>query len=204
MKTIILTGRLGKKFGRTFKFDVASPAEAVRALCTLIDGFEQEIRKGAYRIIKQYQDGNLLSHSENDLALSFGERAHVLRIEPAKIGAKSGIFNVILGVVLVGAAFLLTGGTLAATAFTAFGYGVTGGQLALVGGLMALSGVSSMLASTMMQQDSETEPSSFMISSPTNWAEQGHPVPLVYGYNVFCGSVVVSSGINTEDFDPDE
>lgn len=202
MKTIILAGRLAKKFGRSFNIEVSSVNEAVKALCIMVDGFEQELRKGAYRVLRVYQNGKILSHSERDLALGFGS-AVTVRIEPARIGAKSGIFNIILGVVLVGAAFLLTGGTLAATAFSAFGYSVTGGQLALVGGLMAVSGVTGMLAAQTLKPDSLNEPSSFGINSPTNRAEQGHPVPLVYG-RCFVGSVVIHQSITTEDFEADE
>lgn len=202
MKTIILTGRLGKKFGRHFSLDVATPAEAIRAFCVMIEGFEAELRKGAYRILRVMSDGSLISHSERDLQLEFGS-ATTLRIEPTVKGSKSGLFNIVLGVILVGAAFAFTGGVLSATVFSAFGATVTGSQLALIGGLMALSGAASMISPQMQANPSSTnEPASFMINTPTNWAEQGHPVPLVYG-NPFCGSIVVSNGITTEDYSPD-
>lgn len=204
MKTVILTGRLAKKFGKKFELDIASPAEAVRALSYLISGFEDEIRKGYYRVIRVFDTGRQIGYSENDLTFYMG-RAHTLRIEPVAQGAKSGLFNIVIGAALVGAAFLLTGGALAGTAFTLFGQAITGTQLALVGGLMAISGVSSMLAPQFEEPANETkEKSSAMISTPSNRVEEGHCVPLVYGRDVFVGSVVIANAVNVEEFDDGE
>lgn len=204
MKTVLLTGRLAKKFGKKFELDIASPAEAVRALSYMIAGFEDEIRKGYYRVIRVFNSGHQIGYSETDLQFHMG-RAHTLRIEPVAQGAKNGLFNIIIGAALVGAAFLLTGGALSGTAFTLFGQAITGTQLALVGGLMAISGVSSMLAPQFEEPTNDTkEKSSAMITTPSNRTEEGHPVPLVYGRDVFVGSVVINNAVNVEEFDDGE
>lgn len=201
MKTIILTGRLGKTFGPEFSLDIASPAEAVRALCYQIPGFEEELTKGSYRVSRITEKGDQSIDAEL-LHFEFGRTIGV-KIEPVVHGAKNGgLGKIILGVALVGAAFFFSGGALSGAAFSVFGQSVTYGQIALVGGLMALSGVSSMLAPKVStdKDKNEDEKTSFLISSPQNMIEEGHPVPLVYGFNVFVGSVMVSAGISTEDY----
>ena len=203
MKTVILTGRLAKRFGSTFSLDVMSPAEAVRALCHMIAGFEAELRKGQYRVFKKYSDGRVRFHDEKTLNMELGT-ADVLQIEPVAAGKKSGWLNVILGAVLVGAAFLLTGGALAAPALSIFGTTITGTQMALVGGLMAISGVSSLLAPQPKMPTEGEEKRSAMINTPENRTGAGQPVPIVYGRSVFVGSVVVGNSVSVEEFDDGE
>ena len=200
MKTIILTGRLGKLFGTKFRLDVATPVEAIRALCYQIKGFEEEIKKGAYRVRRVFPN-NSEQIDETLLTFKLG-KAHTLRIEPVVAGAKNGgLGKIILGVVLVGAAFFFSGGALGATAFSAFGSSVSYGQIALIGGLLALSGASAMLTPKVSDNsDDKEEPTSFLISAPQNMIEQGHPVPIVIG-ETFTGSVMVSAGISTEEYD---
>ena len=41
LKTIRLYGRLGAIFGRVHRYDVQSPAEAVKALSVTLEGFQQ-------------------------------------------------------------------------------------------------------------------------------------------------------------------
>lgn len=199
MKTVTLTGRLGKKFGRNFQLDIASPAEAVRALCYQLPGFEQELKKGAYRVKRVYDRGNQ-DVDTTELSFSFGKATGV-RIEPVIAGRKNGgLGKIILGVALVGAAFFFSGGALSGAAFSIAGQSVSYGQIALIGGLMALSGVSAMLAPKVKTNTDDKEDNSFLINAPSNMIEQGHPVPLVYGFGVYCGSVMVSAGISTSEY----
>lgn len=199
MKTIILTGRLAKKFGTEFNFDVETPAEAVRALCYQIQGFEEELKKGAYRV-KRVFDNSVEQIDETLLTFKFG-RAHTLRIEPTVAGnKKGGLGKIILGVALIGAAFFFSGGALSTAAFSFAGSSVSYGQIALIGGLLALSGVSAMLTPKVSDKtDDKEEPTSFLISAPQNQIEQGHPVPIVIG-ETFVGSVMVSAGISVEEY----
>jgi predicted phage tail protein len=199
MKTIILTGRLGKKFGTEFILAVETPVEAIRALCYQLEGFEEELAKGAYRV-KRIFPSSVEQIDETLLTFKFG-RAHTLRIEPTVAGNKSGgLGKIILGIALVGAAFFFSGGALGATAFSAFGSSVSYGQIALIGGLLALSGASAMLAPKVKDKtDDKEEPTSFLISAPQNMIEQGHPVPIVIG-ECFVGSVMVSAGISVEEY----
>lgn len=170
----------------------------------MLPGFEDELRKGQYRVVKAYRDGREVEYTKANLHFALGA-ADTLRLEPVARGRKSGFLNIVLGAVLVGAAFLLTGGALSATALSVAGMSITGTQMALVGGLLALSGVSAMLAPQMEQQtDENKERNSFMISTPVNKTEPGHPVPVVYGRRVFVGSVVIANSISVEEFDDDD
>ena len=49
MKTILLYGFLGRQFGRVHRYDVASPAEAVRALTATLQGFRKAVVDEVHR-----------------------------------------------------------------------------------------------------------------------------------------------------------
>lgn len=199
MKTITLTGRLGRLFGRKFELEISSPAEAVRALCYQIPGFEDELRKGYYRVKRVFEYG-IQEIDEALLSFQLGKAIGV-RIEPVVKGSKSGgLGKIILGVALVGAAFFFSGGTLGAAAFSLAGSSVSYGQIALVGGLLALSGASALLTPKVKSDtNNKDEVTSFLISAPSNMIEQGNPVPLVYG-QTHTGSVMISAGISVEEY----
>ncbi len=55
MATIVLHGNLAV-FGGPYKRTVATPAEAIRALCFQLKGFQQAIAKGNYHIVKKLRD----------------------------------------------------------------------------------------------------------------------------------------------------
>lgn len=198
MKTITLTGRLGKKYGNEFKLNIETPAEAVRALCYQIKGFEDDLKQGAYHVKRVYEK-TVEEIDETLLNFRLGKCIGII-IEPVIAGnKKSGLGKIILGVALVGAAFFFSGGALSTQAFSVFGSSVSYGQIALMGGLLALSGASAMLSAKVSDSTESSEPTSFLISAPSNMVEQGHPVPLVYG-RTFTGSVMISAGISTEEY----
>jgi len=196
---VTLTGHLGKTYGNLFQFDIETPAEAVRALCYQIPGFENDLKQGSYRVFRVYENREY-DIDEKQLGFKFG-RCIGMRIEPVIHGAKNGgIGKIILGVVLLGAAFVFSGGALAGAAFTAFGSSVSYGQIALIGGLMALSGVSAMLAPKVeTNTDDKEDTGSFLIAAPSNKIEEGHPVPITYGTD-FVGSVMISAGVSVEEY----
>ena len=54
LRRVILYGHLRKRFGKEFLLAVESPAEAIRALCTVIDGFRAHMLKYSepgYRVL---------------------------------------------------------------------------------------------------------------------------------------------------------
>ena len=200
MKTVALRGRLGRLFGKSFRLDIDSASEAVQALICQLPGLSEELLKGWYKIERVSEYGIELT-GQDRLGLRLG-KVHTLRFVPVASGAaKGGLFGIIAGAFLVAASFVLTAGTLTAPALTLMGATITGTQLAFVGGLLAVSGIMSMMAPEVGQTpEPEKDRPSFMISSPSNIANQGHPVPWVAGKDVWLGSIVVSNAIHVEDF----
>lgn len=198
-RAVHLHGRLAERFGvDPLILDVSTPGEVIQALCVLRKGFKDEIRTGAYRVVCRTGEAEL--ELEQDLlAISLG-RTEEFHIIPVVMGAKnSGIGKIILGVALVGAAFLLPGAAgLGATAFSIAGASVTYGNIAMIGVGLALSGASQILTPTAAQDYSdEKKDSSFLFSGIANTSQQGECVPIVVG-RMRVGSVVISSGVSAE------
>lgn len=216
MKKMILTGRLGKEFGREFEYDAATPAELIRAFCYQVPGFEKALMQGEYRVVRlvpktPYDIG------ENALHLSFG-RANGIKIIPVVKGSKGGgssnnkgLGKIILGVVLVAAVFMTAG---AAGAFAAGAAGmemgiattgllshVTYGFLASQAAMMVLGGVAQMLTPPVKDGPPADQHESFLMDATGNLTEQGNPVPIVFG-EVYTGSVVVSTNVQIEELPP--
>jgi predicted phage tail protein len=183
MRKVILHGSLGDKYGKEFSLDVRTAGEAVRALAANFPMFMKDLREGAWHVVR---------------GLRLGKGA--LHIAPFIAGSKrGGLLKVVLGVVLIGAAFAFTGGALAGAigAGTAMGsLGITGTQVALFGAAVALAGVSSLLAPEEKAKE-EDGSQSFTMTGPGNTSDQGAPVPLVYG-EVITGGVLISGGIDIE------
>lgn len=192
MKTIILLGELGKKFGRRHRLDVGSAAEAVRALCANFKEFRQFVassaeRNVAYRVVNVRQD-----LSEDELHHPVG---HTIVFAPVVMGAnflkKAGM--IILGAVLIAASFFIPPIALVGTATLAsvtFSIGVS----------LVLGGVAQLLAPTPKAPGDEENTASYVFSGPVNVSAQGATIPVGYG-RLIVGSAVVSAGISVEDID---
>src|SRR5690606_40914333 len=95
LRTIRLYGKLGAKFGRVHRLAVANAAEASRALCVLLPGFESYLLNapGGYAVF--YGKENLQAEQ-----LAHPSGSDDIRIAPVPAGAKSGgIFAVVTGIV---------------------------------------------------------------------------------------------------------
>lgn len=194
MKTIKLLGELGRKFGKVHRFDVKSPAEAIRALCANFKGFESHLMnsdpsKVRYRVIV----GKETLPDETHLHNTSGS-AEVIKFVPVIVGAKEGgVFQTIFGAVLIAVGFALS--------FTPFA--AASPYLYAAGVAMMLGGVAQMLtpAPSVPQATSyeaaENKPS-YSFDGPVNTQAQGHPVPIGYG-RMIVGSAVISAGIIPED-----
>lgn len=202
MKTIKLSGRLGKNFGKEFKLDIASPAEGIRALCTLLPEFEEELKKGQYRVYRLYDEEERQVGDEEELQMHFG-KATGFKIVPVAAGAKKGLGKLILGVALIGTAFVaapmafgMKAGSASAASLTIGG--VSAAKVGAFGGLMALQGASMLLTPTPQTPQTADQKESFLLDGTGNLLEQGNPVPVVFG-RAFVGSVVVSAGISSDE-----
>jgi len=188
LRTIRLYGQLGSRFGRSFRLAVNSPAEAVRALCAILPGFQQYLTRAkengmAFTVFVGKQ--NLTKDQLQDPP---GQED--IRIAPVLLGSKrGGVLNVILGVVLI-----------------VVGVWTQNYQLAIQGAVMVVGGVVQMLGPQpkgLGSQDSAENRPNYSMNGTVNTQAQGNPVPVAYGGHdtkgMLVGSAVISGGIMAED-----
>jgi predicted phage tail protein len=205
MKVVKVYGELKKRLGQgRFELDVATPAEAIRALCANFPGLQKWI-------IDSEQDGvgfkvrvgkeEIGEENLEELHYPWSER-DVFSITPVLTGAGRGWGKVLIGALLITAAVLLPGAApaLGAGGFTAGGTGTMAGiaaGLANVGAAVMLYGVADMLSPVPKMPDDPEQLQSFSFSGVVNTSKIGTPVPIAYG-RVFVGSSVISSGLDVD------
>lgn len=191
MRTIKLGGVLGKKFGKQYTLDVHSFRDAMAALCMMKPGFEKYLRTAEERglVFAVFVDERNLGEQELDLV---GRAEGDIRIQPVVQGSKqSGMFQTLLGVVLI-VAGLFTGGTT-----TGLGLG-----LLAAGAAVGLGGVVQMLSpatnATAEGKNDDGNNPSYGFGGAVTTIAQGNPYPLLYGEREI-GGAVESGGIYTQD-----
>lgn len=191
MKTIVLHGDLGATFGREARIDVASPAEAIRALAILKPGFRQHIETGAYRVFRG--DPALgRDHDADELDLRLPDHDAEIHIVPHVSGAKDdGIGKVILGAALVGASFAIPGSAMILGKSAA-------GMVGQLGASMLLGGVSMLLTPRPDAGGGQERESSDLFSGSYNRSDPGGARPVVFG-ECEVPIVIVSAAIHVED-----
>jgi predicted phage tail protein len=197
---IVLHGRLRSRFGAEYRFGVSTPGNAIYALCRMVPGFEQELKKGQYRVVRGGPKSGIILAEEE---IPFKLNGHDLHIFPAARGRGKGgiggdIVKAILGVVLIAAAVLTAGGALGVTAaggsFLGLGntfLGISALSYGVIGAGLLFAGIGGIL--THMPKPPAPN-ASFLLSGPLNTASQGGPVFLNYGTLVRVGSVMISAG----------
>lgn len=194
MKTIKFYGVLAKKFGKEFQLDVASVREVMRALSVQLPGFEKFMLHAhehglAFAV---WQDKRNIAASEIDMHTD----ADVIKIVPRVIGAggNGGIIQVVLGVVMIAAAFITGGTTIAA-------WGALQGALFGAGVGMLVGGVAQMLmpkVDTTQDQNEDGNKANNGFGGAVTTVAQGNPVPVLRGCREI-GGFVVSAGQYPED-----
>lgn len=194
LREVRLYGRLGARFGRFHRLAVRSASEAIRALCVLLPGFERELADSEAHGVRFACFVGNRNIGEDDMRDPVGGDA--IRIAPVLAGAKrAGLFQTILGAVLVAAAVVYTGGV------GAFSAGGLVGTTAMLGASLMLGGIVQMLSPQqkgLSAADSPQNGASYNFNGPVNTSAQGNPVPLLYG-RMIVGSAVISAGIFAED-----
>lgn len=190
IRTVRLYGKLGARFGRQHKLAVSSVAEATRALCALLPGFEQfmlEAKEKHNLVFTVFVGQRNLGEDE----LKHPVDADI-RIAPLICGSKAGgIFTAIIGAVMVvvGAAALFFGQP-------------WGLQLIYAGGAMLIGGIAQMLAPQPKDpkaEDDADKKASYAFNGPVNTQAQGNPVPVFFGGPMKIGSAVISASIEAKD-----
>lgn len=175
MRTVRLHGALAK-FGKAFKLDVRSAAEAIRALCVQIPGFENHLRTHSapgYRV----HVGKHKSISKDELTL---ESEGDISIVPVIRGARKAL-GIIIGIVLIAVSFFIP---------PLLGPGIS----------MVIGGIAQLLVKPPQmggRQEDKSRPS-YSLDGPVNTVAQTNPVPVVYG-EVIVGSQAISSSLVTEE-----
>lgn len=193
LTTIRLYGALGARFGRVHKLAVQTSAEAVKALCVNFDGLEDYLmnaRKNGMTFAVFRGKRNIGAHDFKELG---GDSD--IRIAPVMEGSKkAGIFQTILGAVMVVAGIVMTvisGGTASPLAASLMVSGV---------GMMA-GGIYQMLSPQpkgLQGRDDPDNKPSYAFGGAVNTLAMGNPVALLYGEREI-GGAIISAGIVAED-----
>ena len=199
IRTVKLRGHLGRKFGKEYKFDVASAAEAVKALCHQVKGFKQYLQdgNGKEQKFKLVVNGSALETPEKSIAMQSDGDIEIVPVIKGSGGDFGNIFQVVLGAALVGAAFGLFGP--GAGAFLGE-FGISYATAGYVGGALLFSGViGSLLKPPQAPSPMETsvdQNRSYLFNGAVNTVQQGQPIPIGYG-KLKIGSQVVSVNVST-------
>ena len=196
MRKIKLYGELAEFIGhKEFEVQVDSLAKAISFLVNNFPQIEGYMNPKYYQV----KVGNY-AIDESEINDPIGKED--IHFVPVISGAR-GFGRILLGAVLIGAAFLVPGSPLvfgkgfgASLAKAGFGFKAAIG----IGGALVLSGVSDLLFPLPELPDfsSEEDPRlSFSFSGTQNTARAGTPVPIVYG-EIMTGSVVISTSLDTQ------
>lgn len=195
LRDIYLHGSL-RKFGKHYRLAVATPAEAVRALCIQIKGLRAAIREGFYRVVVGLP-GKRRDRSEEELNAGFARSVHIVPVIAGAGGGKGlAIGLTIAGAALLAVAFAPAALALAGAIPTAAGatvFGVSASTIGWVGVGLLFSGVSSLLATKPELKNGESKNSdSFLFGGAPDRPVAGRVVPVAFGtFRVPCIPVSV-------------
>ena len=186
LSKIKVYGRLARFLGqRTFEAEINSTLDAIKFLTANFPNLKSHMIEQNYCV---KVGGYEINNKEIDVPVGLQE----IKIVPVVVGSK-GIGKFIAGAVLVGAV-IATGG-FGGLAIGSIGVGTVATG---IGVNLMLSGAAEML-SPVENNTSNDDPNSFTFNGILNTINAGVAIPVVYG-EVFTGSIIVSAGIDTEDF----
>jgi len=191
MTRILLSGSLAQAFGREhFRLlEAGSTVEAFSALKHTIQGFEDFIRESARRGLRFAIFRNRENVGEDRFTMSGTAE---IRIVPVIAGSKSGgLFQTVVGVVLIVASVVMTAISGGAASPLAAGMMQVGIGMAIGGVIQMLTPVPK--APSQQEQGVTENKPSYLFNGAFNSTQQGLPVPVVYG-KMLVGSSVVAIG----------
>jgi predicted phage tail protein len=203
IRTIHLHGKLAKEFGQSHRFEVATAAEALRALnCAFPQRFVAALEDGYYKVVRGDKRAGM--QLDIDLINQFNLGSADLHLIPVAKGAAmsktaKGTTKIVLGAVLIGGAIFFSGGTLATPLLGStaglFG-GLTYGNVALLGVGLVLAGASTLLSKPAVNTASNSV--SVNGGNIGNAGQQGNAVTLIYG-ECLVGTTPIESWSDVED-----
>ncbi|NWB09052.1 tail assembly protein [Pseudomonas sp. D5002] len=191
MTTILLYGQL-RQFGRSFRLAVRTPAEAIKALCVQIPGFERFISNAKSRGIEFAVFRGSKNLEEKELGF---EGSGDIRIAPVITGSKrAGVLQTIVGAVMIVAGIIVSG--------MSFGLAAPIGAAMISGGIgLVAGGVIQLLSPQAGGLKTSAAPENtpgYAFGSAKNTTASGNPVPLCYGKRRV-GGAIISAAIYAED-----
>ena len=193
LTTVRLYGALGARFGRVHRLAVQTSAEAIKALCINLDGLESFLMNAKKNGMTFAVFRGKRNIGEQDFKELGGDSD--IRIAPVLEGAKkAGLFQTILGAVMVVAGIVVTGMTFGSA-------GVIGAGMISAGIGMAAGGIYQMLSPQpkgLQGRDDPDNKPSYAFGGAVNTLAMGNPVALLYGEREI-GGAIISAGIVAED-----
>lgn len=194
VKTIKLSGSLGRRFGVFHKLAVDSFPEAIRALSYQVPGFREFMNSqvGQQMRFAIFVDGQNIKTTDTEKLRC----AKDVRLIPIPTVSKNGgLMQIVIGAAIMVAAFFTGGAALAAM-------GAFASAAFMAGGAMVLGGVVQMMSPQkggmqMTPQSADNKPS-YAFGGAVNTTAAGYPVPLPYGERTNGGSIW-SAGTYAED-----
>ena len=178
-----------RQFGKSHRLSVQSPAEAVKALCVLIPGFERFLGNAKSRGLEFafFRGGRNIGEKE----LGYQGRGDII-IAPVICGSKrAGLLQTVIGVAIIALSFWNPLGWSAATTLAV---GMGGGSMALGGAIQMLSPQAKGLKTSAAPENTP----GYAFGSAKNTTASGNPVPLCIGRRRW-GGAIISAGIYAED-----
>lgn len=198
LRNVILHGDLVEKFGPCFRYDVATPGEAGRALNATLEGFGEHVRDKWYRIVRgDPEKGLAFDGSELGFELGSETDIHVIPVAAGSKGKGGAFSKIVLGAMFIALSVVTfgAGGVVVGTTML-----MTTTEMIMFGAGLILTGVSMMLApspQTATQRERPEARASFLFNAPINRSEEGGVVPLGYG-RFRIGSVLLSGSLQIE------
>ena len=179
--TIRLYGQL-RQFGRSFRLAVRSPAEAIRALCVQVPGFERFLSNAKSRGLEFAVFRGNTNIGQDELGYC---GAGDIRIAPVVVGSKrAGLLQTIIGAVLI-----VAGSYFQQPWAVQLGVGLVAG-----GVIQMLSPQAGGLKTSAAPENTP----GYAFGSAKNTTASGNPVSLCYGRRRW-GGAIISAAIYAED-----
>ena len=183
LTTIRLFGQL-RSFGKSYRLSVRTPAEAIKALCVQLPGFELFISNAKSRGLEFAVFRGKKNISESEIGYQ-GEGDII--IAPVITGSKrAGILQTVVGVVLLAISYV---------------FPVTAPYLAPAGIGLVAGGVIQMLSPQAGGLKTSAAPENtpgYAFGGAKNTTASGNPVSLCYGRRRW-GGAIISAAIYAED-----
>jgi predicted phage tail protein len=194
MKTVLLEGYLGEKYGREWTIKAKTYQDIFSCIDSNYPGFRTDLMDlyhagGDISIVT----GNQLIEEAEELYYPID--ADTIVISPLPTGSKSGGAKILVAVALITAFFVLGG--VAAVGGTGSFLGLTGGWASIaasttlmIGVNLAIAGIQQLLAPDPSVDENDED---YLFNGPVQVTASGNPVPVLFGEGIIGGIVMTSA-----------